>query len=75
MKRMLVTASAAMIAAVVLSSGVSAMPYYSQYNPAPFGTQREEGSQTIPWHYVWQYHYGHDGQWIPGWVPVPNYSR
>jgi hypothetical protein len=76
MKRMLATAGAVTIAVIMLSGGVaSAMPFYSQYNPAPYGTQRDEGSQMIPWHYVWQYHYGHDGQWVPGWVATLNYVQ
>jgi len=71
MTRMLTLAGALSIAVMTASGAVNAMPAYSynQSRPAPALTAQDTRG-TIPWHYVWQYHYGHDGEWVPGWVAV-----
>ena len=38
---------------------------------APPATQTGSAYKA-PWHYEWQYHYDHHGEWVPGWVAVPN---
>jgi hypothetical protein len=70
MTRMLTLAGALSLAVVTATGVVRAAPVYNQNAPSSGLAEQEKYGQTVPWHYVWQYHYGQHGEWVPGYVAV-----
>jgi hypothetical protein len=75
MIRMLTTAGALAIAAVMVSGVARANPPYREATALPARLVQDKSLQPAPWHYEWQYHYSKWGQYVPGWVPVLNSAR
>ncbi|HTT80747.1 MAG TPA: hypothetical protein VMF86_13790 [Stellaceae bacterium] len=69
---MLTLAGALSIAVMTASGALAAAPAYNQNTPSPLLAAQEKYG-TIPWHYVWQYHFNKFGEVVPGWVAVLNH--
>jgi hypothetical protein len=72
MTRMLTLAGALSLAVMTASGAVAAAPFGSQNAPSAPVLAQQQYRQAMPWHYEWQYHYGRKGEYVPGWVAVPN---
>lgn len=76
MTRALLTAGAVALA-IALSSGLA----WADVNPGQATPPPAKPAPALypgyapPWHYEWQYTYGHHSQWTPEWVAVPNNAR